>query len=406
MQARAGVIAAGAAGILLVSLGGCASTGDVEQQWTANISKLGVTPVYPPREGIYVGNIFMVLPERVQPETKRGTLSAPSTPRVVSEANRSVLFDSLGLGITADQATQSDAIDWPPMTSYNPEGSHFIWAPPTMGTQSPPATREKRILRLVSFPAFALASGTVGSLGLNAPTGALGAKVATSFTNNTVVTVSIPAAESYSYPLAQQLGKLSVVCANNNWAAIAKSLSAQTSELNLVVVTEVFYARVIDVDMSFADSWSGGGAVVPEYLAQLSQERTQRSAQIDKQMEHPDVIAVGETKTNRTLAEENQEAIIRISKQMADMLPQVPGIKGEVTHASSTGVRLQSAFRYPVAIGYRGAQLKVDTTTCQATSIGGAGSTLLYQGDPKQDPWQTNGPQKPEGSSQPKVEKK
>lgn len=378
--------------ILTILLTACGSTPtSIEDEWEKNIGKLGVAPVYPPREDFYVGNVFLCLPTNAASSVicQNGNNGGD-----VKVKNMN-LFSTLGLGIGRqylpakdDSGKQtvtgipddSDEIPWPAMEKYSPTQNNFIW------TEPPPAKAEtlernpRRLLKLVSFPAFTLASGTLASLGLNAPSGSLGAMLGTGYSKNTNISVSVPAAESYGWPLLAQIKILKNKCVNEQWKDTLSGIGGFADELPLTIVTEVFYARVINVDLSFSSAAGVDVGIVPQYFSSLSQKQQDLEKQSAQLMTDPTAKDANGV-SNKDKADQINQQIQDIQSKMANAVPSVPGVKGAIVHVSSTGVTLQSALEYPVAIGFRGVNVNLDWKGCEIKSLSSSTGPLIRGAD-------------------------
>ena len=400
-----------AAGILLLVLGtgltGCASTppGYVAREWSKAMRELGITPVFPPREDLQVGDIYM----------------SPSTPE-----REAVLLDETGfvpLGLWVGTVVLDDPLD----EFYSARASFPLT--PATGTSQPTAPDEDNIfrsgdtrrLRIVGFPMFMSATFNQGSLSGLVPTEAVSVAFGASLFGSKTINVSVPRAESYGLPAANLYNALVPTPGANQpsqvkkWSApaagglVAEDLESYmpTGQLTeatkdpewnkkpyayLRVITEVFYARELDVAI---DSTEGRGfavdvqpVVVPPTLpggapplsgappTAVGEKPTAgegRPASGAKAGAQP----TGETGAGSLSFKEAtpQQLAAELNRQLDQATQRrVPGGGARFVAVGKRGISLRLTYERPVAIGYRGMLLKLykDGTVAGAGTPGPA----------------------------------
>jgi hypothetical protein len=136
---------------------------DIIADWNRTISRLGIEPVFPPEEDIYVGDIFAVVTEdrldtagRTAPagSTAVSTLSA-SNPLL----NRAVKIDHVDMTKTLKEFYAQLPVF--SATTPRPAADRDIWA---QALDTDPFTAsEHKFLSLAAFPAFTIKSSNAGS---------------------------------------------------------------------------------------------------------------------------------------------------------------------------------------------------------------------------------------------------
>lgn len=224
-------------------------------------------------------------------------------------------------------------------------------------------------LRLVGFPEFSSTSFTQGDLSALVPIEAFSLGVNITSSNLSRVSVKVPAAESYSLPIADIQVKVAEHYGNTwklnerLWEA-AKFQTSYKGEPNkhvyLRVITEVYYARALDVSL-FSSSSFGGRANFQPLVA-------------------PDGFTAPDMKSDAI----NSSGTGSLSNSLSSIQARigtsrtVPGGAVQLVSASEQSVGLRRVFDRPVAIGFRGLLLDVDLKhgTVVISTTGGFGPTL------------------------------
>lgn len=391
--------------LMAMGLAGCASTppGYVAREWSKAMRELGITPVFPPREDLQVGDIYM----------------SPSTPE-----REAVLLDETGfvpLGLWVGTVVLDDTLD----EFYKARDS--FPATPATGTSQPTAPGTDNIfrsgdtkrLRIVGFPMFMSATFNQGSLSGLIPIEAVSVAFGVSLFGSKTVNVSVPRAESYGLPAASLYNALVPAPGANQptpekkWSPPAaggleaKDLESYLSTGQLIeaakdpewskrpyaylrVITEVFYARELDVAI---DSTEGRGfaadvqpVVVPPALpggtpslsgavptAVGEKPTTGEGAPASgAKAEAPPTGAASAGSLGFKEATPQQLAA-ELNRQLDEATQRrVPGGGARFVAVGKRGISLRLTYERPVAIGYRGMLLKlyIDGTVKGAGSGG------------------------------------
>jgi hypothetical protein len=203
-------------------------------------------------------------------------------------------------------------------------------------------------LRIVGFPEFTAAVATAGNLNAIIPAEALNVAFAASGAKNQNVIIKVPAAESYGLPTDTVLGMLFEQDSGNQYKSRLKpeyrsrlDLMPFTSknETHLRVITEVFYARAIDVQIGSSASWGAAAKVGTPLTGDGGAAPTPAS---------PETPAERLTRLNSEL-----NAATGGSAGVAGP-GKAPGVAISVVAASDRGVTLRRVWERPIAIGIRG----------------------------------------------------
>jgi len=391
-------------------LGGCATAppGYVAREWSKTMRELGITPVFPPREDVQVGDIYM----------------APTTPEGEASALEAKGYVPLGLWVAT--ADVSDALK----TFYGARPSFPVTdktntAQPHSSASTVFDETDARRLRVVGFPVFMSATLTQGSLSGLIPTEAVSVAAAAGFMQARRVTVSVPRAESYGIPAAVLLGSLITGAASGQtkkqWNTaraggfVARDVtfylpSEQRTNLQsdpeweaghrygyVRVITEVFYARELDVSI---ESSRGGGlsldvrpavtsavTSVPPVPAPVNGTDSGASSGGGggggAAGAKPSESQVPKEGQAVTFSEPTpQEIAAALNKQLdAAKGGAAPGVGARFVTAGAQGIGMRVTFERPIAIGYRGVLVKLFEDG-SVEGAGGLGSAVPTEKNP------------------------
>lgn len=459
--------------------------GRVYKDWTKTMSELGIFPVFPPREDVQVGDVWILPmhPFETSVIEKIGGLghtgiwcdnifvsgtttfslrntvnefykTRPSFPSTIN-ASASILY-AMQTGSTSASADNKK----------NGDGIMIMGVPRSLGTASVFTQESNDVFRLrqVAFPEFAFTKIDKGSLNVLVPVEYI-INLAGGFTYDKVrqISLKIPSAESYGCPpriLLEQFFKNQSIIEDNNgnlwlkewdfdWENPEKGTEAgkQKQEINIpgirglnkstarlaraqfneafqklaeshtikykhvmksnnfiwvAVITEVFYARAIDINISTKKGWGGGLNVQPitnQMLAELDRLKhilsvkktiTKKSSKAlsgttNSGTTGPSAAGNGTTGSGanssstvsknipdtkgRDIAEtielEKSDDVFELAKKInkynADLGKQlVPGGSVNIVSASESYVGLRRIFDRPIAVGVRGVIMRID----------------------------------------------
>jgi hypothetical protein len=343
---------------------GCSASkpqpGLIAKQWSDNARQLGISPIYPPRERFEPGDVYLGI-------TVPSSLIGKMPNEFYTVTPKRYGHIDLSKELALEQQRQA----LPATASYVNEAGTSL-TPWNM--QDYPATGG-RVNGLVAFPGFSFASASDTDLGVNLTNRAWGGLFGFSKKSRYLVSYTVPAAESISVPLDKvlaatapyfhqiKLNQINVPLVNLGNSMLEGM--PQGVKASLVVVTEVYYARAIDVTISATDSDSAQLSATTMKLVDLSEKKAKLQQELLKLKvatpPPPQPPAPNTTQNTIALLESqinDLQANIETSAQAA--VPSIPGATGSVSRSSATGVTLRQVFKYPIAIGYRGVSFALD----------------------------------------------
>jgi hypothetical protein len=367
---------------LLALLAGCASPngpGEVARNWSCKLREMQIQPVFPPREDVQVGDTYL-LPRIAETDAggycKTGSEFLP-LPTYVAYVNLTAAIDAhynsrphlprtVGGGGTVTIASAGVTIAPATAAASSDEATNSVFA-----------NGSNKRTRLVGFPDFMSVHISRFALGAIVPIQSVLAPIGIATENVREASISIPVAESYAVP-AGVLGQALVT-----GSAGAKALCAAMAFVDvggkdkpsgeLQVVTEVFYTRAIDVDISAQSALS----------LSVSRSRSNSATVAAGDLPLPGIETITRTDAGGSVVAQ----ITRVSDGMVQILQSrgnVPGVSLAYEQGDALSVKMRRIFDRPVAIGFRSVTLKADQLTdvdkCKLTSAPpGGGTTTLNQ---------------------------
>jgi len=385
--------------------------GYVAREWSTTMRELAITPVFPPREDVQVGDIYM----------------APTAPNGEQEILDKKGFLPMGLWVSTARIKEnvkkcySDRISFPATVKTSSDQ-------PCSSSDNVFSDVDAKRMRLVGFPIFMTTTLSEGSLSGLIPIEAISIAAAAGFRQGRRVTVSVPRAESYGIPAAEMITRLLITDdEKKKWGAQgAGGFEAKDLELYLPkeqerilksepgwtnkkygyvrVITEVFYARELDIAIEYTRGAGFALDVRPAVTvppvesgppAASGPNASQRDPSPDSQAGKAAPPADGKSKppdgsnASAKTAELQfkeptaQQIAAELNRQLdAGAARGTPGGGTRFVTAGSQGVGLRVTFERPIAIGYRGMLIKlyVDGTVEGAGPVSGVVPTAKPTG--------------------------
>ncbi|HBR9619909.1 hypothetical protein JNS61_25270 [Klebsiella pneumoniae] len=379
---------------IVVVVSGCAETqepGIVAQEWAKNTRQLNIFPLFPPRERFYPGDVYIF--PFVSPKM---TEKVPSKFYTIKPI-RFTRFDVSDI-LEKEQTipTMPQTKDWESLGSAESRAGAFVSYPSTDSRQN----------GVIAFPGYSFASVSDVSLGLGTVTSAIAQTFSFASSSKRNITFSVPYAEVISMDISSSMDKFLLYKASvdKNETSKLQYLEGQMQLLidnlldgsknkygispGIVFVTDVYYARSINVTITSANGVSASESAT---LAKLTTLTTKRQTLVDKLNElksqnktlSPKPASNGaatpdQTKTEQdssvgavssnintaeidSLASEINALDIQLKTLSQSILPDTLGFTGSITRASGNSVTLKQVFKYPVAIGYNGITMPVQS---------------------------------------------
>ena len=339
----------------------------VQVEWDKTMRQMGIVPTFPPREDVFVGDVYATTydPESAdtQKKLKSGDLSIGINPRWAHVDFRPDMIQEYrrrpsGPLTPATYSTLlTDATTLPTTEPTNPNG---LFTPETLTTRN----------RIVGFPEFTSVTFTQGNLSALVPVEAVSIGFGASSSDFESVTIKLPSAESIAVDASQALHRLVAEEAHafkisdamrfgltslfpqatpTSPAATPPSAGTHSNPAQppaaryiwLRLVTEVYYARVVDV--SATSKTSNGFQVTGKLTAATGQPTTQ------------------------PILNPNDDSVAR-AKALNDALSAAgasnfPNGSVQFVTATDRTISLRRIYTRPVAFGFRGLTLKVDADT-------------------------------------------
>jgi hypothetical protein len=346
----------------------------VVAEWNETIARLGIDPVFPPEEDIYVGDVFAVITADNRADGK----SARGEPLL----NRAIKLTHIDMKPELTRIYENLPIF--PDTAKRPVTPDEPW-PQTAKADGVFTGGSKRgLLAIAAFPGFTIRHERAGSGGLSTVAGLFGA----SRQDSDIVEVKIPFAETYGVPSLLAAGKLARFCEDpftrdvcsdetlrNHLSYVtpdvmAKAADPKTGRLRYLVEVEIALVNRVYLTRSIEQTRRLGRNQAALLQAAADAATQQKKAD-------PPAPATGEPASPEPGAS-------NASKPVRDLLEQlntaVPGGVMSVTSGSDSHFELKQTFQRPIVIGYRAVRrsfpydldrLNLTTEQAGAASSGG-----------------------------------
>lgn len=399
--------------LMSMALLGCESAapkGHVAKQWAQTMRELDIVPVFPPREDVQVGDVYIV-PE--DPEREDELFARDG------HLPRGIWVHTLSLQVELSRFYQSRASL--PATTFS--GDHVAGSggePTDADVRAEPAESDVFMngsvqrLRIVGFPSFLSMSITQGDMSVFLPVETAMITGSAAFSDTKSVTVNLPVAESCGLPanlvmVALKREAIKGVTGEDDESPVFRPLDGiggllpmpkrhlipatgpdgiETEVVRVRVATEVFYARVVDVSIQAQTEKSGMLTAVADAL--VGSYDTRKSTQSD------------ETTTTSTTAQplsakeelegfgsEVDGGVVKgtkkdrsgkagsLSSPMISMSGDIPGSTVRILSVSESSVGMRRVYERPVAIGFRGfdANIILESKTGRVISVEPLGVT-------------------------------
>jgi hypothetical protein len=322
-------------------------------EWNDTIVRLGIEPVFPPEEDIYVGDVLAVITVDRRPNGK----DARNQPLL----NRAIKLAHIDLSAALDAAYKE--LPRFPDTDKRPVSPQDPW-PQEQKTASifsgPPYHGS---LARAAFPGFTINRGRGASGGLSS---FLGGLLSGSTEESEVIEVKIPTAETYGLPSLTAAGQLTLYCQDPFTANVCTD---DTLRRHLGYVTPDMWLTGIDPDTGrlryLVDVEI---ALVNRVYLTRSIEQTRRlgrsqAAALKAVSEVAGHIKDATPAAGGTVTADDAKlaAVRKQAKELLDQLgTSVPGGLASVYSSSDSTFELKQTFQRPIVIGYRAVRRSFD----------------------------------------------
>jgi hypothetical protein len=359
----------------LVSCVDVTPEGYVEKQWSAQIRELGIVPVYPPREDVQVGDVY-ILPE--SPDELDASLHEKGYVPLGVWACQLNLNDQISSFYKQRSSFPFTSTNLPSEVSGLTNNPNGIVSQDRSSNSIFTGNGDNGRLRLVGFPQFMSATFTEGDLSALIPIEAVSLSLATSYSDAKSVTVSVPVAESYGIPAATIQSYLSTgnpdvvpplphlpIGTWKNFYLLAPAKARQrdsngTLYIYGIVINEVYYTRAIDVSIQ-----SQRGSATTVNASVTGAQQAQQATKAISQTTQASTNAAGVTTTNNIVSTTYGDPIARANALNANNAANLsnlltPGGKLNFVSVSDGAVSMRRVYSSPVAIGIRAIEFTID----------------------------------------------
>lgn len=375
-----------AVGCAVIGLSACKSLPEINaenlsSQWGDRFRAYEIWPVFPPREDLQVGDLYISCRAAETPAPPKwnswlqGGRAQPKRPPI---SGRIARIDAVREALKASYATSivmPAAAQTTDKTGNLPSSTGFM-----------DGTGDQTRLRNVSLPEFFSATLTKAEGSALVPAGVVLAGIGLASEDVASVSVSVPSAGSYglgaweAFDSARktQLWKNGVFWSMANGYLQAYQQSCQTGETaSFLLVTEVFAAYSIEVNFNFSD---GTAAKIQAAMQTPADSTRQQSlttllSVLTGKDEKPQDGGTGSGAGQAAVIDSQAKDTLATSDALKDALnallasaagsqrQQFPGISAQLVTGSSSGVKVNRTFANPVVVGYRGINLEANTTS-------------------------------------------
>jgi hypothetical protein len=191
------------------SMPGEQTSNDIIADWNRTISRLGIEPVFPPEEDIYVGDIFAVVTEDHLETTGNPAAARSNAISTLSASNpllnRAVKIDHFDMmEVLKKYYAQLPVFS---ATTIRPTADRDIWT--QNSDKNPFDASEHKFLSLAAFPAFTIKTGNAGNGDAGIP---LLGRMQFSWDRKDSEELEIVFAETYGIPTVMAAALLSYYC--------------------------------------------------------------------------------------------------------------------------------------------------------------------------------------------------
>lgn len=330
--------------IVLIPIVWTASPPDkgVVAEWNESISRLGIEPVFPPEEDVYVGDVLAV----IIPET--GT-----QPQAL--LNRAIKLDHIDM--SDDLVKNYQLLPLFPDTEKRPLSPDDPWVLKNKEEGVFAGTQKRGTLAIAAFPGITIHRDRGASAGL---AGWLGSVFGASVQQNDILELKISTAETYGVPSVQATGRLALYCNDPftknvcsdetlrnhlsyvNREALDKVVDPATDkeryrlDVEIAFVNRVYLTRSIEQTRKLGSSQAAAIRSLTDAAAQLKRQDEQAGGA-------PDGAGKGQG-TSAAQARTNE---------LLQQLNSLPGGLASVYSDSDSSYQLKQTLQRPIVIGYR-----------------------------------------------------
>lgn len=374
----------------------CANVGHLAQNWGNKLREYQINPLFPPREDVYVGDIYLSSKstENLPGQNKDGFLPIGLLITHIDLENSASDFYSNRRPNFPNTVVEGDINAQTNFDSSKDDEKDIF------------KSRDNKRLRLVAFPDFLAVSEKSSGLGASIPGQTLVAVFGYQANDFDSASISIPSAESYTVPALDAQEKITKdVCAKLE--SISTNLTLGEDN-RLIMITEMYYAREMNITLRrksssgfqgqalLAASVDKLGKIVSDIEASwnkpsdsiesvksnksigeieiqaLEKKYDDLSLKLEKHLvslnsDRPNLQQKSVLDKNRELLQnEVLSELDQLKRNLAEMNKNntTPGIGFWTIKSLGMNVSLNGSFKKPIAIGYRGFEINTAKMSC------------------------------------------
>ncbi|WBX91313.1 hypothetical protein [Achromobacter mucicolens] len=235
--------------------------GFVSSEWQSNFAELGIYPKFPAEEDLKVGDVYLI------PRSKSVVIVRDGDGEVIQQLR---LGTMLGNVISPEEVTDFHA------ARYSYEGSEPVSLPPSADSAQVVAV-VPQAMRRVAMPEFFRLEVAGADAAALLPSGWAALQAGLTWSNVRSASVTVDDVSSTSVPLALALAALVDVNGNLAWKTLGFSSSTQgmrwlqsvqsgykDGKAEIFLITKVYYARVFNIDI-YGSTGISSGAATPQF---------------------------------------------------------------------------------------------------------------------------------------------
>ena len=339
----------------------------VHQKWLEMLRDLSMIPVFPPREDLRVGDVFVY---SVDPDKPSSAKSSTRDRRFVAAATR---WSVLAVNEALDEEYRSRPA-WPETAEAYVRTSAANetrgW-PPQAGAESVFMIEEVPTrLRTVGLGQFSASSFTEGNLNVLIPNEVVNLVFGTAWSDVKAVMIRPHGAESYSLSLgrliplivddaSEEAGKYVLKAELRKHLAFVAAPESNTVWIR--VVSQVLYVRSVDISIEAKRTFRDDDELHAYELPESATEADENGDEPEVQEENDDGAAMNHAVDPSFAAFARAKAI---NQALFDAdADDFPGGFIRVLSVTDDSVSIRRVWRHGVAVGVRGLTLEVDTNT-------------------------------------------
>ena len=362
----------------LFLISSCATNKPVAKNWGERLREYQIVPIFPPREDVYIGDVYVASVEKQ---------SQPINQKFLPFG---LLITTLNLKNEISEFYQNRPSFKIPTTSDGQGNSYKV----DNIYLSNDLTKLKRVI----FPNFLKSSISDSGLGASIPGETIAAVFGFQAKEMESASISVPDALSYAIPATIVNQKMLLACKDKDFISLA---SGENSEI--YAITEVYYATKMKITINQkASSGVRGEAVVAVPTKKIGKlvkdlktnatstknDSTEQpinekpNVAVSDQVEKSTDSSAKDATTLADLEEDTKSSNNQMSDELQTMIDNSnsPGFGLWSVRSSGQQIVLDGTFDKAIAIGFRGLKYKIDKGSCSYLNSANESNTVFSGG--------------------------